>query len=595
METSQSYLNQLNAIELVIKNQKHIKNLFIGAKILLFIAGVVFAYKYTNAPEQTYLIYSSIVLFVLFIATSVLDSSHMVKLRLSLELKKTILIELDYLKGEYNQLSTGKEFVDSNHAYSSDLDIFGFNSLFQHINRTVTFVGRQTLADWLLSSKTNEREILARQEAVKELKEASDWRFLLKATGSLNKDNESILEKIGSWKDSKRIVSSKLMFVVYTLTTINIAGYVAVFLIDMNITYPLFFSTGLLIYTSMFVKKTNEVHQDLDHFVKAFTNLHLLIQVVDQQEFKSAKLKGIRKVLLEGEKSALDGFKTIKSILSSFDQRANLFVTVVLNGLYLREVYLLNNLDKWKEEYHAHIIPWLVAFGELDAICSLSNYAFNHPDFVLPEIVESKLLSATNFGHPAISQSKRVNNNFSVGALNNTYIVTGANMAGKSTFLRSVGVNLVLASCGSFVCASKFEFQPMSIFSSMRTSDNLSDETSYFHAELKRLKQLTELAKVEDKLFIILDEILKGTNSTDKLQGSIKFLTKLLDYPLSGIVATHDLVLGKDLEERFPSNFSNICFEIEIKGKDIVYDYLVKPGISKNMNASLLMENLGLV
>ena len=232
--------------------------------------------------------------------------------------------------------------------------------------------------------------------------------------------------------------------------------------------------------------------------------------------------------------------------------------------------------------------------GELDTFVSMANYRYNHPDFVTPEISDDTLLRGEEIGHPLLVSARCVTNDFEVSRLHQFYIVTGANMAGKSTFLRAVGVNLVLACCGSVVRASSFRFQPMRIFTSMRTVDNLAKGTSYFHAELLRLKQLVETAQNEEKLFIILDEILKGTNSRDKLNGSRRFLQKLLSLPIAGLIATHDLELG-ELADAFPHNYFNRCFEITHTDDDIAYDYKLKEGVSQNMNASILLEQMGLV
>ena len=167
-------------------------------------------------------------------------------------------------------------------------------------------------------------------------------------------------------------------------------------------------------------------------------------------------------------------------------------------------------------------------------------------------------------------------------------------MAGKSTFLRTIGVNLILAQSGNVVCSRYFAFQPMTLFTSMRTTDSLSKDTSYFHAELLRLQQLVNIAQQEDKVFIILDEMLKGTNSVDKLNGSLAFLKRILSYPISGLVATHDLALG-ELADAFPEHFFNVCFEIVHSGSQITYDYKLHPGISSNMNASILLKQMGLI
>ena len=224
----------------------------------------------------------------------------------------------------------------------------------------------------------------------------------------------------------------------------------------------------------------------------------------------------------------------------------------------------------------------------------MANYRFNHPAYCLPVICQDRLLDTEEIGHPLLKSERNVTNDFSIRSLHQIAIVTGANMAGKSTFLRTIGVNLILAQSGNVVCSRYFAFQPMTLFTSMRTTDSLSKDTSYFHAELLRLQQLVNIAQQEDKVFIILDEMLKGTNSVDKLNGSLAFLKRILSYPISGLVATPDLALG-ELAADFPEHFFNVCFEIVHSGSQITYDYKLHPGISSNMNASILLKQMGLI
>jgi len=316
--------------------------------------------------------------------------------------------------------------------------------------------------------------------------------------------------------------------------------------------------------------------------------------LVNEQEFKSKKLLEIKESLFGGNHNALFAFKDASKILNAFDQRSNILITIVLNGLYMRDLFLLIRLDRWKEKYNGHLLGWINSLAEVDTLSSLANFHFNNPEFIYPSIDNNKIISAKGLGHPAIDENVRVCNDFELADNHKIDIITGANMAGKSTFLRTVGINLILAKCGGPVCATSFNFKPVTLFTSMRTTDDLADETSYFHAELLRLKQLIDLANGEEQVFIILDEILKGTNSKDKLNGSKRFLIRLLELPVSGLVATHDLELGKLESEHF-EHFRNICFEIDIVGSNINYDYKLKSGVSQNMNATLLMESMGLI
>ncbi len=294
------------------------------------------------------------------------------------------------------------------------------------------------------------------------------------------------------------------------------------------------------------------------------------------------------------ESNSLQALTQLHRIQNSLDQRGNIVIAFILNGLYLKDFHTLLRLDHWRKKYGPDIETWTDVLSEADALISMANYRFNHPAYCLPVICQDRLLDTEEIGHPLLKSERNVTNDFSIRSLHQIAIVTGANMAGKSTFLRTIGVNLILAQSGNVVCSRYFAFQPMTLFTSMRTTDSLSKDTSYFHAELLRLQQLVNIAQQEDKVFIILDEMLKGTNSVDKLNGSLAFLKRILSYPISGLVATHDLALG-ELADDFPEHFFNVCFEIVHSGSQITYDYKLHPGISSNMNASILLKQMGLI
>jgi len=266
-----------------------------------------------------------------------------------------------------------------------------------------------------------------------------------------------------------------------------------------------------------------------------------------------------------------------------------------INWLFLWDLQSIIKLERWKKQNMNSVETWFNALAEADVLQSLGNYSFNNQEFIMPNISqEVAVFNAKDIGHPLINKSTRVDNNLIFNGYGKFVIVTGANMAGKSTFLRTVGVNLVLAMKGVPVCAKEMTFSPIEIFSSMRTNDSLKGNKSYFFSELSRLKKIIDKLEKGDNLFIILDEILKGTNSLDKKKGSKAFLKKLINYKCKGLIATHDLALG-ELENEFPDNIKNICFEVITKDKDIEFDYKLYDGITQNLNASFLMKKMGIV
>jgi len=266
-----------------------------------------------------------------------------------------------------------------------------------------------------------------------------------------------------------------------------------------------------------------------------------------------------------------------------------------MNIFFLWDIRQSIRLERWQEKYSPHMASWFDAMAETDAYISLAGYAYNNPEYVFPDVIESENLNfqANDIGHPLIHADNRVCNAFAAGGWGSFTILTGANMAGKSTFLRTIGVNMVLASCGAPVCARSLTLSPVELVTSIHTIDSLANNESYFYAELKRLKLIIDMLKDGKQVFIILDEILKGTNSKDKQAGSRALVKQLISLQASGIIATHDLSLG-DLENTFPEHVKNRCFEIKIEDDKLEYSYLLNEGIARNMNATILMEKMGI-
>jgi DNA mismatch repair ATPase MutS len=273
----------------------------------------------------------------------------------------------------------------------------------------------------------------------------------------------------------------------------------------------------------------------------------------------------------------------------------NMLIGVVLNGLLLWDYHCIYRLEKWKSSNKKLFPVWLEMLGRVDAYISLGNYAHNNPAFAYPVISDKGIVfSAKMLGHQLIDENKRVCNDFEIDQKGIVCIISGANMAGKSTFLRTVAINYILGMVGAPVCAGEMSFLPSKLFTSMRTTDSLSSNESYFYAELKRLKALKSKVEAGEPVFFILDEILKGTNSKDKAKGSKLFLEKLVALQGTGLIATHDTSLGM-MEQEHPGVIMNKCFEIEIDGELIKFDYKLQDGITQKMNAAFLMKQMGIV
>lgn len=595
MKPDEYYQKQIDHYTARLKQIKKRRNLITLAKLLTFGYMIFLIYLLINHSTQPLLLLGigAILVFIFF---TLWDSQIIYRQHLIEELLRINTLESDYLAGNFSALDQGERFNDPAHPYAHDLDLFGEDSLFQHLNRTVTFSGTQKLVSWLLSLSKDPEVIHSRQQAAEELCAEPEWCQHFRAAGALHPTQalDAVILKSGPTESPFFSKHSTVRLILWIANTIVIVSWAVTSFTPLPFSISLVLSLLQLSALALYIKKINAYHQRLNLFLKTISNYLPLVRLIHDQSFRSPYLQKIRHSLFTPESNSLQALTQLHRIQNSLDQRGNIVIAFILNGLYLKDFHTLLRLDHWRKKYGPDIETWTDVLSEADALISMANYRFNHPAYCLPVICQDRLLDTEEIGHPLLKSERNVTNDFSICSLHQIAIVTGANMAGKSTFLRTIGVNLILAQSGNVVCSRYFAFQPMTLFTSMRTTDSLSKDTSYFHAELLRLQQLVNIAQQEDKVFIILDEMLKGTNSVDKLNGSLAFLKRILSYPISGLVATHDLALG-ELADDFPEHFFNVCFEIVHSGSQITYDYKLHPGISSNMNASILLKQMGLI
>ena len=595
MKPDEYYQKQIDHYTARLKQIKKRRNLITLAKLLTFGYMIFLIYLLINHSTQPLLLLG-IGAILVFIFLTLWDSQIIYRQHLIEELLRINTLESDYLAGNFSALDQGERFNDPAHPYAHDLDLFGEDSLFQHLNRTVTFSGTQKLVSWLLSLSKDPEVIHSRQQAAEELCAEPEWCQHFRAAGALHPTQalDAVILKSGPTESPFFSKHSTVRLILWIANTIVIVSWAVTSFTPLPFSISLVLSLLQLSALALYIKKINAYHQRLNLFLKTISNYLPLVRLIHDQSFRSPYLQKIRHSLFTPESNSLQALTQLHRIQNSLDQRGNIVIAFILNGLYLKDFHTLLRLDHWRKKYGPDIETWTDVLSEADALISMANYRFNHPAYCLPVICQDRLLDTEEIGHPLLKSERNVTNDFSIRSLHQIAIVTGANMAGKSTFLRTIGVNLILAQSGNVVCSRYFAFQPMTLFTSMRTTDSLSKDTSYFHAELLRLQQLVNIAQQEDKEFIILDEMLKGTNSVDKLNGSLAFLKRILSYPISGLVATHDLALG-ELADDFPEHFFNVCFEIVHSGSQITYDYKLHPGISSNMNASILLKQMGLI
>ena len=595
MKPDEYYQKQIDHYTARLKQIKKRRNLITLAKLLTFGYMIFLIYLLINHSTQPLLLLG-IGAILVFIFLTLWDSQIIYRQHLIEELLRINTLESDYLAGNFSALDQGERFNDPAHPYAHDLDLFGEDSLFQHLNRTVIFSGTQKLVSWLLSLSKDPEVIHSRQQAAEELCAEPEWCQHFRAAGALHPTQalDAVILKSGPTESPFFSKHSTVRLILWIANTIVIVSWAVTSFTPLPFSISLVLSLLQLSALALYIKKINAYHQRLNLFLKTISNYLPLVRLIHDQSFRSPYLQKIRHSLFPPESNSLQALTQLHRIQNSLDQRGNIVIAFILNGLYLKDFHTLLRLDHWRKKYGPDIETWTDVLSEADALISMANYRFNHPAYCLPVICQDRLLDTEEIGHPLLKSERNVTNDFSIRSLHQIAIVTGANMAGKSTFLRTIGVNLILAQSGNVVCSRYFAFQPMTLFTSMRTTDSLSKDTSYFHAELLRLQQLVNIAQQEDKVFIILDEMLKGTNSVDKLNGSLAFLKRILSYPISGLVATHDLALG-ELADDFPEHFFNVCFEIVHSGSQITYDYKLHPGISSNMNASILLKQMGLI
>ena len=499
-------------------------------------------------------------------------------------------VELNVLYGDLSDLELGDQFKDPTHFYSYDIDLFGNGSFFQYLNRTTIKTGKEKLAAILAANSIS--AIDDKQNAIKELSNLAEWRQQFSATGSLIKVDESI-ETIVNWLNKHKSFTPKSMSYLPTIFGgISLVLFVlSYFNLIPNSLVVLWFFTGITI-TGFYLKKINALYLYANKAKETFKQYHQLLAFIENETFTSEILKQKQAKIKTESKKASQIFLELSKILDAFDQRNNMIIGIFANAFALRDLHHCYRIEQWMDNYVAKVESWFEVIAFFDAQNSLANFEFNHPNFSFPKIMDNQTtIKAENLGHPLIAEEKRITSSVTI---NNEefFIITGANMAGKSTFLRTISLSIVMSNIGLPVCATNFEYTPIKLITSMRTSDSLTEDESYFFSELKRLKYIVDnIAK--DNYFIILDEILKGTNSTDKAIGSRKFVQKLVGSNSTGIIATHDLSLCEITKEL--SEVKNYFFDAEIIDDELHFDYTLKTGICKNMNASFLLKKMEIV
>lgn len=503
--------------------------------------------------------------------------------------------ELATLRSRANAYDNGSSYMDDSHGYASDLDIFGELSLFSYINRCQTIEGMDLLAS-SLGHAAERTEIEHRQSGVNELLGYIEESYHFRAR--LKEHDHSKLATIkrqlsGELGQHLKFAASKGLRTYVQLAPLLMLAMLAWACLSGGLLWNFF---GLLILVNLTISylKSSEINNVYAGFSGSAVLLKSYAACIAWTEGIQWKSQYITSFFRDSQGTSVSSeLKQLSAIITAFDARLNMIVGFFLNAFMLWDIRCTIRLANWYAQSSSHIINGLERLSKFEELISLSTLTFNQPDWIFPVIQDDFAFEAAAVGHPLISELTRVNNNYVFSDRASVDIITGSNMAGKSTFLRTVGVNMVLAFAGAPVCASQFRTSVFSIRSYMRIKDSLNDQTSTFKAELNRLKMILESTRSTPNALVLIDEMLRGTNSKDKFKGSEAFIKRMVEQNTMTLFATHDLALS-ELQLAYPEQVRNFHFDIHITEADMEFDYLIKSGACRHFNAAILLKQIGL-
>jgi len=594
------------------------KNRIVSAvRLILFLSAIaisIFISRYGIYPILA-TVFLVLIPFLFLVKINVQFGKKINHLKALIEINKN---ELEGLKGNISVFRPGKEYINYDHFFSYDLDIFGEGSIYQSINRTCTRGGADVLADTLKKPLQNKSKILLKQQAIKELSDQNDWRQNFQATGNTVLENKVEQSSSSSWfaknnsgfKNDSLFHEEIIAWVKTPFNFISIKQLPFLLILLPLITSVLFAFTvvgkfpfmgfvvwglAMLSYVGYYIKKISSIHNRIGKKVNILDKYGKLLKLIEQESYKSEYLSNlVKNTTIKGYTASME-LNGLRNLVKALDNRANILFAFFANAFLLWDLQVVFRIEKWRKKNQNNMIEWFDTIYKFDAVSSIATFGFNHPNYIIPKVKEGDFsLEIKQGGHPLLNEKERIDNDFEMNGHAQIRIITGANMAGKSTFLRTIGVNLVLAMSGSAVCAKEFTFVPIPVHTSVRTNDSLQKSESYFFAELKRLKAIIDRLENGEKLFVIVDEMLRGTNSKDKHLGSEALTKQMIKLGASGLIATHDIALG-ELMNIYPENIKNQRFEVEIENNKLVFDYLLKSGISQNLNAVFLMKKMGII
>ena len=593
-EVQRAYLSRIESLEeqksLALKRSKHLMWFrllsFVAAVAVLF---VLFPVSVVAATVGSLLL---LALFAVFAIRDLKNQRHITYLDNLIAINKD---EIACIEGNFAAFDSGQEFFDIKHPYSHDLDIFGSQSIYQMLCRATTMHGKAALAN-RLRTPLPYNELNKNQQAVNELSEMQDWRLNFFEIGKSYSTQKHSIEEAISWMQSKEPVldSLTLKLAVNILPPITISLAI---LWCFNIA-PGAFILAILLHLLVYGKYGRAIGVLQDRVSKANNELKSfssLLSMAENTSFTSDKLKELAEKVALNNKQASQIMAKLSSLVEKLDYRLN-FLFMISLGLFLFwDFRIAYKMNKWKNCYAELAPKWIDTVGELEALSSLATLKYNNPTWTFANVSNTYFeLNAKAIAHPLIPSERRVANTFNLINNEKVVLLTGSNMAGKSTFLRTLGVNMVLAYAGAPTCSEYLSVGYSPIRTSMRISDSLTENTSSFYAEIKRLGEIVAAIQNGEKPFLLLDEILRGTNSHYRHTGSKALINFLVEHVSFGIIATHDIALSEE-QRKYPSTIANYHFDVQVDSNDELYfDYKIKAGVCQSLNASILMRKIGL-
>ncbi|MGI4729560.1 MAG: MutS-related protein [Janthinobacterium lividum] len=589
------YATDISQLETKISAGKRSINQTSVSRLVVFFTGIILIYAVGNFGTA-YIIAIAFLMVIIFIWLIAKQSKLQKQLSFDENLLQVLQNETDHLTQAKNSYADGADFVNGQHPYTDDLDIFGSSSLFHYTNRCNTNSGKNILADWFKAS-AEKTTIEDRQQAIIELKQHQKETFDFRAQLIGFKGNE--LNNLAAalqqdLKEKLRFINKNTLITYLKILPFLISGL----LIGTVFTGVFLNFLGALLLINFFISGIYSKQVSLVYagFSRSSGQLSAFATVLSWIEEKSWQSNYLQKLLKScqssgGEKAHLQ-IAALSKILQQFDYRLNMIVGAILNFFLLWDLRCVKNLSDWHQTAAANVTDSFEVISAFEALISLSTLHYNHPNWPFPQIINEFKIETTALGHPLIREEKRISNNFSMKQ-KTVDVITGSNMAGKSTFLRTLGINLVLAYSGAPVCAESLTVSVLKLVSYMRIKDSLNESTSTFKAELDRLKMILEKTATENDMLVLIDEMLRGTNSKDKYAGSKAFIERLVAQKTAALVATHDLQIA-DLADDHPEKVRNFHFDIKMQNQDMFFDYKIKDGACKTFNASILLREIGL-